>query len=100
MKRYYVSLSICKKIDETETHSILDSRGRAVVARQAHNLEVVGSNPTPATAKSARRTSRHATLSEPREEKATRSLFLFSWPDKSFREPRDEFALANLFYGA
>jgi len=39
-------------------------------------------------------------LSEPREEKATRSLFLFSWPDKSFREPRDEFALANLFYGA
>ncbi len=25
------------------------SRGRAVVARQAHNLEVVGSSPTPAT---------------------------------------------------
>ena len=25
------------------------SRGRAVVARKAHNLEVVGSNPTPAT---------------------------------------------------
>ena len=24
-------------------------RGRAAVARQAHNLEVVGSNPTPAT---------------------------------------------------
>ncbi len=24
-------------------------RGRAVAARQAHNLEVVGSNPTPAT---------------------------------------------------
>ncbi len=25
------------------------TRGRAVAARQAHNLEVVGSNPTPAT---------------------------------------------------
>ncbi len=25
------------------------SRGRAVAARQAHNLEDVGSNPTPAT---------------------------------------------------
>ena len=24
-------------------------RGRAVAARQAHNLEVVGANPTPAT---------------------------------------------------
>ena len=28
------------------THSM---RGRAAVARQAHNLKVVGSNPTPAT---------------------------------------------------
>ena len=27
------------------------SRGRAEAARQAHNLEVVGSNPTPATSK-------------------------------------------------
>ncbi len=29
-------------------------RGRAVAARQAHNLEVAGSNPAPATKKSAR----------------------------------------------
>ena len=28
---------------------LLILRGRAEVARQAHNLEVVGSNPTPAT---------------------------------------------------
>ena len=29
--------------------SVRVMRGRAVVARQAHNLEAVGSNPTPAT---------------------------------------------------
>ena len=37
---------------KTESLSVLSqilSRGRAVVARQAHNLKVVGSNPTPAT---------------------------------------------------
>ena len=28
---------------------MVGSRGRAVVARQAHNLKAVGSNPTPAT---------------------------------------------------
>ncbi|MEN9405630.1 MAG: hypothetical protein RLY47_589 [Candidatus Parcubacteria bacterium] len=30
-------------------YSIAISRGRAVVARQAHNLEVAGANPAPAT---------------------------------------------------
>ncbi len=29
--------------------AIQSMRGRAAVARQAHNLKVVGSNPTPAT---------------------------------------------------
>ena len=30
-------------------YSALNCRGRAEVARQAHNLKVVGSNPPPAT---------------------------------------------------
>ncbi len=33
--------------------ALLMSRGRAVAARRAHNPEVVGSNPTPATRLSA-----------------------------------------------
>ena len=33
------------------THTIKTLRGRAVVARKAHNLEAVGSNPAPATKK-------------------------------------------------
>ncbi len=32
-------------------------RGRAVVARRAHNLEVLGSNPSPATKKKVTHTS-------------------------------------------
>jgi hypothetical protein len=36
---------ICDRLDNVP-------RGRAVVARRAHNPEVVGSNPTPATKKS------------------------------------------------
>jgi hypothetical protein len=41
------------------------SRGRAVVARQAHNLKVVGSNPAPATLRRDRaKTSSTAQLKE------------------------------------
>ena len=37
-----------KKYDKT-MDALLMTRGRAVAARRAHNPEVVGSNPTPAT---------------------------------------------------
>ena len=35
-------------------NTLSTSRGRAVAARQAHNLEVAGSNPAPATKKRTR----------------------------------------------
>ena len=44
------------------------TRGRAVVARRAHNPEVVGSNPTPATNSKAKK---------PPISKRGRGLFLF-----------------------
>ena len=36
-------------VSEADSNQSTITRGRAVAARQAHNLEVVGSNPTPAT---------------------------------------------------
>ena len=38
-------------IDIFHTFALTISRGGAVVARQAHNLEVIGSNPVSATRK-------------------------------------------------
>ena len=37
------------KLKYTSLETVITSRGGAVVARQAHNLEVIGSNPFPAT---------------------------------------------------
>lgn len=53
MRIFFIRAKTCKKANFKlyfpSTNRQIITRGRAVAARQAHNLEVAGSNPAPAT---------------------------------------------------
>ena len=51
IKKFRICLVVCQKRYTFATEFKRTSRSRAVVARQAHNLEVVGSIPSSATSK-------------------------------------------------
>ena len=48
-RRMAAGVPLCEIEDRLDARENQTSGSGAVVARQAHNLEVVGSNPTPAT---------------------------------------------------